>query len=178
MANIRKSDYYYGAFLSVIMNNGITPMLIENNESRRIFFIATDSSDFEVFTKYSSTAHPSHKDAILRWNFTFTKRDKNELKRLAEEGQNPQIVLICSTGIANDAQSEIAVLDISEINQCIDLNRSYKGNSIITIKRIKNKKKLYVYGTARSEFINQKPNHIEVDKNRTDFLGLVPAERS
>lgn len=51
---LAKADFYYGAFLSQLVNSGFASAIIENSDKRRIYKLATDYGDFKVYTKYLS----------------------------------------------------------------------------------------------------------------------------
>lgn len=51
---LAKADFYYGAFLSQLVNNWFAPAIIENSDKRRIYKLATNYGDFKVYTKYVS----------------------------------------------------------------------------------------------------------------------------
>lgn len=51
---LAKADFYYGAFLSQLVNNWFAPAIIEHSDKRRIYKLATNYGDFKVYTKYVS----------------------------------------------------------------------------------------------------------------------------
>ncbi|MGB4700972.1 MAG: hypothetical protein WBI01_00505 [Syntrophomonadaceae bacterium] len=45
----KEADFYYGAVLSLLFNNGIDPALVESSNSRQIYDFTTDNVDFRLF---------------------------------------------------------------------------------------------------------------------------------
>lgn len=45
MSRIKVSDFYYGAVLSMLMSNGVRPVLIESDTNRRVYDLTTDNED-------------------------------------------------------------------------------------------------------------------------------------
>ena len=51
MSILRKADFYYGAMLSCLINNGLAPMIIEPGDSRRIYSLTTNNDDYKIYAK-------------------------------------------------------------------------------------------------------------------------------
>ncbi|MED0701537.1 MULTISPECIES: hypothetical protein [Aeribacillus] len=49
---LAKADFYYGALLSQLVNSGFAPTIIERGDTRRIYSLSNDFSDFKVYAKY------------------------------------------------------------------------------------------------------------------------------
>lgn len=54
MSVLKVSDFYYGAVLSKLLSDKITPALIEGGVDRQIYEFTTDLGDFRLFLKYRS----------------------------------------------------------------------------------------------------------------------------
>ena len=64
MAELKTSDFYYGAILSHFVNNGICPVLLEAGKDRQLYEFMTDNRDFVLFAKYRSKTTTSKEDYI------------------------------------------------------------------------------------------------------------------
>lgn len=62
MGAFKKADYYYGALLSLLMNNGMKPALFEkeNYDDRKRYTVTTNNGEYEFYCKYMS--NPTGKD--------------------------------------------------------------------------------------------------------------------
>lgn len=133
MSRIKVSDFYYGAVLSMLMSNGVRPVLIESDTNRRVYDLTTDNEDCRLFMKYRADKLDIKTQDYNSWSFNFTDRDKDEIRRYINEVYNLIIALIC--GVADLADSEVAVLDKEQIQELIALDKDS-----ITISRRKNER--------------------------------------
>lgn len=49
---VRKADLYFGSLLSLMINNGLTPAILEQGDKRNIYRVSTDKDDYKIFSKY------------------------------------------------------------------------------------------------------------------------------
>jgi len=152
MSKLKTADFYYGAVLSTLFNNGITPMLIEGGTNRQVYDFITDSTEFRLFVKYRSSGRDGE-NGYKSWQFVFSSNDIAEIKQFISEGRNLSIGLVCGTKGLND--SEFAVLHCDEI--CLLLN---SGKKSITISRIKGEK------AFRLSIGGGRDNAIKIPSNR------------
>lgn len=61
----KEADFYYGAVLSLLFNNGIDPALVESSNSRQIYDFTTDNVDFRLFIKYRTRGRLGKKDNVF-----------------------------------------------------------------------------------------------------------------
>lgn len=170
--NLKKEDFYCGAFLSYLLNNGIVPALFEEriDINRKIYDFTTDKGDFRVYVKYSeSPASKSDLKGSNIWNFSFTESQIDEIRTIKTENRKLFFVFVCGRQSLN--KSKIAVVPQDIIHQCIDTNRTdkYKSQSI-KIRLIKGHWDFDVYGTARADMINNTDNTFKVRVKNIDEL--------
>ena len=178
MGVLKVTDFYYGAFLSALLNYGKKKPSIFNKpnkkDSRRIYCLTTDNSqqDYIIFTK-AVTAQDNKTEKFEHWIFNF---DKDEIKLLTElhrEYGNVKLALICiQEGLAN---SEIALLDYETAIDCLGVEIGVKSRTI-NIKYFKKAKRgegskgqgkngLRAFGSGRIEKINGKDNTIMIARD-------------
>jgi hypothetical protein len=69
-------------------------------------------------------------------------------------------------------KSEIIFVELSELKQCLDLNRQYRGNSMVCVQRLDGKQALNLYGSVRLDKINGRDNILKIKRNRVEqFVG-------
>lgn len=127
--SLTKSDYYFGAFLSYMLNYGVSPILLEKpGETRRVYSLMTEQISCDLFVKYAVQTNPAYKGTQYLWHFNFSKREKEEIKNMKQAGKNMRFVFICSAGVDRDYnKSEIVFANLDEVEACLDLNRKYTG---------------------------------------------------
>ncbi|MGB3926452.1 MAG: hypothetical protein WBI88_06780 [Caldicoprobacterales bacterium] len=155
MSRIKVSDFYYGAVLSMLMSNGVRPVLIESDSNRRVYDLTTDNEDCRLFMKYRADKQDTKTQDYNSWSFIFTDRDKEEISGYIENGYNLIVALIC--GVADLAESEVAVLDKEQIQKLIALDKDS-----ITISRRKNERAYRIsLGGGRENAMLVKANRFE-----------------
>ena len=150
MCKLKLSDFYYGAFLSALLNSGkAKPSLFDDvdTKSRRIYRFATEQSeqDHIVFTKYY-VGNENKKS--WRWNFLFTDDEIKKLETLNEQYGNLKLALICVK--KNLAESEIAIINYKQLVKCMGLDIGTRSNAI-NVKSYKGKRGLFVFGSGITE---------------------------
>ena len=103
MSVLKIADFYYGAFLSALLNYaGKKPSLFDQSSSRRIYRLTTDNTpkDYMIYTKYV-LARKNKSDEFDHCIFQFTEEEIQKLISMQEESQNIQLALIC---IKNERQ--------------------------------------------------------------------------
>lgn len=170
---LKKEDFYSGAFLSYLLNNGIVPALFDENntEGRKIYDFTTDKGDFRVYVKY--IAAPTSKSEIKNqrtWSFPFTDVQIDEIREL-EKYNSRLIKFIFICGLKKLNGSKIAIADISDVFQCIDINRTdkYKAQAV-KIRYIKKHRNFDMYGTARSDKNKFNDNTIKIKHNNIEEI--------
>lgn len=172
--NLKKEDFYCGAFLSYLLNNGIVPALFEERAdiNRKIYDFTTDKGDFRVYVKCSENpVSESETKGSSLWNFPFTPSQIDEIKTINSDKRKLYFVFVCGRLSLN--KSKIAVIPQDIIFQCIDVNRENKYKSQdIKIKLIKGHWDFDVYGTARDDKsgVNDTTFKIRI-KNIDDLFG-------
>lgn len=170
--NITKEDFYCGAFLSFLLNNGIIPALFEErlDSNRKIYDFATNKGDFRVYVKFSEKpSSESDSKGSCIWNFPFTESQIDELKNIKSNNRDLYFVFVCGRKSLN--KSRIAVVSKDIIFQCIDVYRidKYKSQSV-KIRLIKGHWDFDVYGTARADKVEDNDNTFKVRVSNIDEL--------
>lgn len=154
MSKLKEADFYYGAVLSTLINNGICPMLIEGGNDRQVYEFATDQGDFRLFLKYRSFATATKRGDYLSWSFTFSTSDRRELNEFFQQKKSLSLGLVCGSKDLRD--SEYAVLQKDDIQQILDAK---KGS--LTISRKKGEKAFRIsMGGSRDNALQLKSSRL------------------
>lgn len=143
MSELQKRDFNYGAALSVLINNGLNPILVEYSETKRIYKVGTDDSECILYMKCASLADTA-------WIFNIEK-DIDELKEYLNSGKKMFLALICVVDSLN--KGEIAFLNDEEIKLIIEL-----GKKSIRISRGRSGNYRVSTGKKKEEYISVKYN--------------------
>jgi hypothetical protein len=155
MSKIKVSDFYYGAVLSMLLSNGVKPVLLESDENRQVYDLATDNGECRLFMKYRRDKQDTKTQDYSSWTFVLTDSDKEEITGYIQEGFNLIVALVC--GVADLAESEVAALDRDQIQELIMLDK----NSI-TISRKKNERAYRIsIGGGRENAMQVRANRFE-----------------
>lgn len=170
--NITREDFYCGAFLSYLLNNGIVPALFEDraDSNRKIYDFTTNDGDFRVYVKFSeSPSSESDLKGSKIWNFPFTDKQIEEIKSIEKCSRKLYFVFVCGRKALNRSKISVAYKDM--IFKCIDLNRidKYKNQSI-KVRLIKGHRDFDIYGTARADKLYNEDNTLKVKVNSIDQL--------
>lgn len=111
MSKLKEADFYYGAVLSTLFNNGICPMLIEGGNDRQVYEFTTDYKDFRLFVKYRSTGRKGSKDGYMSWQFIFSEQDIRELRFYIVDNRNLSLGLVCGTDMLTESQYAVLYKD-------------------------------------------------------------------
>ena len=172
MRRINKLDYFIGVFLSTIINssNGAPALFDETENSKRIEF-ATDTSDFNVYIKYSTKVVESKvnikgkRKKKLSWNVSFTENDHQILRdSFIIKNKKNLVCLVCTNEKLNDTY--LAVLDYTDAMKCLE-SKTKSGCRRITITRVGSEHNLNFYGVGFKEH-----EYMLVALDPTGFLGL------
>ena len=155
MATIKVADFYYGSVISMLLNNGIKPVLIEGNDDRQIYDFTTNQVSSRLFVKYRADKQPTTTENYNSWMFSFTQSDLDELHQFIDVGIKLVLALVC--GSKNLSDSELALLDNDDVKQILD-----KGKSSITISRCKGERKYRIsVGGGRSKSMRINCNRLQ-----------------
>ena len=138
---LTKEDFYCGAFLSMLLNNGIDPALFEKKEdsNRKIYDFDTNKGSFRVYVKSSETPYSeSDYKSSSTWNFPLTENQIDELKNIRDNSRQLYFVFICGREKLN--HSRIAVIPCNILFQCVDLD--------VKVRITKGSRYLEVYGST------------------------------
>lgn len=169
MCKLRAVDFYYGAFLSALLNtSGRRPVLFEETASLRIYRMETNNMrDCYVITKFVTRKEA---DAKGRWNwgFNFTDAEIERVQSLYQKSNNVKLALICvKEGLA---ESEIVVVDYVEAMDCLGVGIGVKSYRI-NIKTPEGKEYgLRMYGSGRSDKLQGKDNTLRVTRKTLQEL--------
>lgn len=170
MSKLTAEDFYYGAFLSALLNNSPDgkPCLFDDpgSDSRRIYRLETNHNG-EAFFYCKYRTSPSKSNDGLLWTFQFTDEEVKTLQNLHNRNEQLRIVLICAKKCIT--KSELAIVNSDEAFDCLGIERGVKKYSI-SIKYLKNKHGLRMYGSGRSDKVDGKDNTLVVRRNRIKHL--------
>lgn len=150
MSVLKPADFYYGAFLSALLNYaGKKPSLFDSSttDSRRIYCLTTDKSkqDYLIYTKYG-TVRKSKTEKKGYWSFTFTQYEVDKIVELQQQSGNACVALICLKEELKDC--ELAFLRYDVAADCLGISER-KSSYRINVIAIDNKHGLRVYGSGR-----------------------------
>lgn len=119
MSFLNLSDFYYGSVLSMLINKGLNPILIENSDDRRIYRIDINEGSFVVFLKYRKISDTKKED-YKSWNFNFTKEDIERINEYRKDKNFKICLILISDDMKN---SELAILDDGDIEKLLKMNK-------------------------------------------------------
>lgn len=165
MANkVTKSDHYYGAFLTKVLDDGNTPVLIDKDGSRGVYQLTTDDDEYLVYMKYATNKKKNRK----RWTFNYTDNNVEEINSYIEDDKNLIFAYICS--YYNLLNTEIAIADLGELKKCVDPENEKNETNRVTIYKKANSPVLRMYGTKRADIKDEEDNTIHLSRNRINEL--------
>ena len=163
MCKLKTADFYYGAFLSALLNTpGGRPSLFDGIGSRRIYHLETNNNEGCYFyTKYV-IAQKNKTEDFSHWIFNFTSAEINKLRELYQEKGQVKVVLICvKEGFAD---SELAIVSYQDAMDCLGIDSGVTPYRI-NVKAYQKKHGLRMYGSGRSDKMNGKDNTLPVSRN-------------
>ncbi|WZL80722.1 hypothetical protein QBE53_13040 [Vallitaleaceae bacterium 9-2] len=170
--DLRKEDFYTGAFLSYVLNNGVKPALFEgrNTVGRKVYDFTTNEGDFRVYVKYIGKPTSKSKANNRKiWSFPYTEDQVDELNEILMTERT--FVFCCICGEEDLNKSKLLLLDRETVRSCIDLERKdkYKPQSL-KLRFIKGHWDFDIYGTARSDKKKGNDNTIKIRANNIDEM--------
>jgi hypothetical protein len=122
MTKLKVADFYYGAVLSMLFNQGIMkPALIEGNDDRQVYdFTTNPGNEYRLFMKYRAEQQDKKSPDYNSWSFNITG-DHQELKNYIEKGYNVVLALVCRS--KDLAKSELVLLNKEQILQIINAGK-------------------------------------------------------
>jgi hypothetical protein len=132
MSQLKAADFYYGAVLSMLFNQGMNPVLIEGDNDRQVYDFTTNSGEYRLFMKYRAEQQETKKPDYNSWVFNILG-DYKELVDYIEKGKNVVLALVCGSGYL--PKSELALINKEQILQII-----HAGKRSITVSRKKSEK--------------------------------------
>lgn len=145
MSEIRKIDFYCGAFLSYLVTNKIAPTLFEAGDTSKIVNFETNYGNYKVYTKYSRLCKKAKKTGERKWDIYFTENEMSCIRELQESNKKLYFVLICTD--PNMRENEIAVMDYEDGLKCLG-NDPVNETRRITVIHKKASPYMICYGTA------------------------------
>jgi len=154
--------------LSVFINNGIAPAIIEAGDERRIYSVTTNQGEYEIYTKYVSMPAKRKDEGNKMWTFSFSSKELQTIEKYQNNGKNHVFALIC--GVHEKMQnSEIAVLTLEEVKDCLDPSLKRKNHRIV-VRVGKRQRNLRVYGTGRADQLNGKDNTLQIRRGALPII--------
>lgn len=162
MCKLKVADFYYGAFLSALLNTpGGRPSLFDETGSRRIYRLETNNNEETYFFAKYVTDIKNKSDAFSHWVFNFTPAEISRLQELHEEKSRVKVVLICAK--EGFADSELAIIGYDDAMDCLGVAAGVKSYRI-NIKSYSKKHGLRMYGSGRADKVDGKDNTIKVSR--------------
>lgn len=168
MCKLKVADFYYGAFLSAVLNApGSRPSLFDDTGSRRIYRMETNNNEESYFfVKYVTDLKNKNGD-FNHWVFNFNPVEIKRLQDLHRTNRNVKVVLICvKEGFAD---SELAIISYEEAMDCLGVDTGVKAYRI-NIKAYSKKHGLRMYGSGRSDKLNGRDNTLKVTRQELATL--------
>lgn len=162
--SVNKSDFYYGVFLTKVLEKGNKAALISKNEGRGIYNLNTDKDDYTVYMKYANNSNKSSR----RWNFNYTENNIEEIRDYVEKEKNIIFCYICAYDDLKNSEVAIAYLD--ELKKCINPGCKINKSNLVRIYKKSHSPVLRMYGTARSDIKDGKDNTVHLERNRINKL--------
>lgn len=154
MSKLKVADFYYGAILSLLFNNKVTPALVESGEDRQVYDFTTNHIDFRLFVKYRAERTSLKSEEYYSWTFTLLN-DYKEITGYINDGYNVLLALVCGNSDLKD--SELAILQADDIAKILSLEKKS-----ITISRKKRERSFRIaVGGGRDNSIVIKSNAID-----------------
>lgn len=158
---LAKADFYYGAFLSQLVNSGFAPAIIENSDKRRIYKLATDYGDFKVYTKYLS--NQANKGQNRMWHFQL---NVEELSNIQQDQTINMFAFVC--GVKDLVNSEIVILNREQFNECIGIG-FITENRRVSVKSDKGAWNYLIYGTGLELKVDAQKITKNLNKRLSEF---------
>lgn len=168
MCKLKVADFYYGAFLSALLNTpGGRPSLFDDTGSRRIYRLETKNNEECYFLVKYVTDLKNKNDTFNHWVFIFNPVEIKRLQELHREKGDVKLVLICvKEGFAD---SELAIISYEDAMDCLGIDAGVKSYRI-NIKSYSKKHGLRMYGSGRSDKLNGKDNTLKVTRQELATL--------
>lgn len=161
---LKKADLYYGSLLSLLVNNGLTPAILEQGEKRNIYKVSTNKGDYKIFSKYRVLSKENSES--LNWQFSFSEAEIEEIRKLEEEKEKLILGFVCINDFQERFKSELALLYPGELKECLYIDEEYEGSQRLNIKYKKGNRGLNAYGIKRADYLNEQNNKIRVERDR------------
>lgn len=162
--SVNKSDFYYGVFLTKVLDEGNKAALVSKSKRRGIYRLNTDKDEYIVYIKYANNRDKNNK----RWSFNYTDNNIQEIKYYIENRENIIFAYICSYDDLINCEVAIAYLD--ELKKCINPDCNINKNHSVRIYKKPHSSVLRMYGTARSDKKGSKDNTIHLERDRINNL--------
>lgn len=81
---VQKSDFYYGAFISKVVDNGTIPAIITKGGNRGVYRLKRGEKNHLVYIKCATIENKN----INRWNFSYTDDNINEIEEYINKKEN------------------------------------------------------------------------------------------
>ena len=168
MCKLKVADFYYGAFLSALLNTpGGRPSLFDETGSRRIYRLETNNNEeCYFFAKYVTDLKNKSED-LCHWVFNFTQAEVAKLQELYREKGCVKVVLICAKEGFSD--SELAIVSYEDAMDCLGVEVGVKAYRI-NIKAYAGKHGLRMYGSGRSDRLEVKDNTLKITRKELASL--------
>lgn len=162
--SINKSDFYYGTFLTKVLDRGNKAALVSKDDGRGIYKLTTDKKEYIVYLKYATNNKKSEK----RWTFNYTNNNIEEIEMYANKNEDIIFGFICAYKDLRNSETGIAYL--KELKKCMDPDCKVNKSKRVTIYKKSYSPVLRMYGTKRADMKDQQDNTIHLDRVRINEL--------
>lgn len=163
---IRKADLYYGSLLSVMINNELSPAIMEQGEKRNVYKVSTNKKDYIMYAKYRVLS--KERTDTLNWQFSFSESEIEEIMKYERGHEELKIALVCVNEEDTSFKSEIALLTAGEFKECVycDGNESAPERQRLNIRYKKGSRGLRAYGFKRPDKLDDKEYSLTIERDR------------
>lgn len=144
MSDIRKIDFYCGAFLSYLVKNDIPPTLFEAGDNGKIVKFQTNYDYYKIYIKYS-TCRRNKRTGDRLWKVIFTDNEMELVNGFSEKNRKLLFIIVCTD--PGMTESEFAVIDFEYGLKCLG-NDPVNEKRRISVFHKKYSPYMIVYGTA------------------------------
>lgn len=152
MAKINKADFYYGAFLSYLISNGVKePVMFDGVEKNKVITFGLKDKNYNMYLKYATNLRSSKKTGLVfsNWAVGFSEKEMLYLSEEFEKtGYENIVVMVCTNDKLKD--SCCAVLTYNQAMKCLGKDAVNEQRRIV-VKHQKHSKNIFCYGTGLSD---------------------------
>lgn len=149
MATLLRKDFFYGAFLSSMVQQRVIPALIESHDDWRLYRITTKKGKYDVLAKYL-VKEQNKRYRKHSWRFDITDNETSMIEEYYKgKKEHPLLLALVCTNKTEMHKSELALLNMEEISEVLGLHREIERNYFIGVIKEKRARSLHIYGNEK-----------------------------